>query len=170
MRFFGAADQHSLYFLANWRKGGVQRSGVFGELIGDACHGRGRGIQFELKNGRLTGNRNLPGARCRSTWSKIRSPAGFDRCSAASRGRAARIIPSRCLISGFGGLLVEFCRCGSRADNEDCCVFRFMISSSLEVTSSFRRAHFVAVGWSMIRKSGYRFSEKIMLKQKDRVG
>ena len=24
--------------------------------------------------------------------------------------------------------------------------------------------------WSMIRKSGYRFSEKIMLKQKDRVG
>ena len=90
MRFFGAADQHSLYFLANWRKGGVQRSGVFGELIGDACHGRGRGIQFELKNGRLTGNRNLPGARCRSTWSKIRSPAGFDRCSAASRDRAAR--------------------------------------------------------------------------------
>jgi hypothetical protein len=26
------------------------------------------------------------------------------------------------------------------------------------------------VHWSMIRKSGYRFSEKIMLKQKDRAG
>jgi len=27
----------------------------------------------------------------------------------------------------------------------------------------------VAVDWSMIRKSGYRFSEKIMLKQKHRA-
>jgi hypothetical protein len=26
MRFFGAADQHSLYFLATWCKGGVQGS------------------------------------------------------------------------------------------------------------------------------------------------
>jgi hypothetical protein len=33
-------DQHSLYFLATWRKGGVQRSGTFGEFIPDACHRR----------------------------------------------------------------------------------------------------------------------------------
>jgi hypothetical protein len=33
-------DQHSLYFLATWRKGGVQRSGTFGEFIRDACHRR----------------------------------------------------------------------------------------------------------------------------------
>jgi hypothetical protein len=46
-----------------------QRSGVFGELIPDACHRRG--IQLELQNGRLTGNRNLRRARCRTTWSKI---------------------------------------------------------------------------------------------------
>jgi hypothetical protein len=94
MRFFGAADQLSLYFLATWRKGGVQRSGVFRELIGDACHERGPRIRFELQNGHLTGTRNLRRDRASSTWSKIRPPAGFDRCSATSRDRAAHRDPS----------------------------------------------------------------------------
>src|SRR6202158_5033135 len=94
MRFFGAADRHSLYFFATWRKGGVQRSGAFGELIGDGCRGTGPRIRFELQNGRLTGTRNLPRARCSSTWSKIPPPTGFDRCSAATRDRAAHHYPS----------------------------------------------------------------------------
>jgi hypothetical protein len=94
MRFFGAADQHSLYFLANWRKGGVQRSGIFGELIPDACDRRGPSIQFELQNGRLTGDRKLRRARCRSTWSKIGA--------AQHPGIEQRaIFPSCCLILRF---------------------------------------------------------------------
>ena len=48
-RFFGAADRHSLYFLATWRKGGVQRSGTLGELIGDACRGTGPGSGLNSK-------------------------------------------------------------------------------------------------------------------------
>jgi len=49
MRSFGAADQHSLYFLATWCKGGVQGSGAFDEFIRDACHRRGPSIWFELQ-------------------------------------------------------------------------------------------------------------------------
>jgi hypothetical protein len=33
-----------------------------------------------------------------------------------------------------------------------------------------RSEHFIVDLWSMIRKSGYRFSGKIMLKQKDGAG
>ena len=65
----------------------VRRSG---ELIGDVCRGTGPRIRFELQNARLTGNRNLRTARCSSNCSKIRPPAGFDRCSATSRDRARR--------------------------------------------------------------------------------
>ena len=84
-------DQHSLYVLATWRKGGVQRSGTFGEFIRDACHRRDPS-GLNSKMAALTGTRNLRSARCGST--KIRPPAGFDGCSAASRDRAARYYPS----------------------------------------------------------------------------
>jgi hypothetical protein len=93
MRFFGAADRRSLYFLATWRKGGVQRAGAFREFIGDACHGRAPRIRFGTPKWPLAGTRNFQRACCYSTWSKIRSPTGFDRCSAASGDRAVRRYP-----------------------------------------------------------------------------
>jgi hypothetical protein len=58
MRFFGAADQRSLHFLATWcneSKGPEP----FREFIGDAHHGRAPRIRRELQNGRLAGTRIL---------------------------------------------------------------------------------------------------------------
>ena len=64
------------------------------EFIGDAVLRKGPRIRFELQNGCLAGTHSLQRSGCNSTWSNIRPPAGFDRCSAASRDRAARHYPS----------------------------------------------------------------------------
>ena len=64
------------------------------EFIGDAVLRKGPRIRFELQNGCLAGTHSLQRSGCNSTWSKIRPPAGFDRCSAASRDRAARQLSS----------------------------------------------------------------------------
>jgi hypothetical protein len=85
MRFFGAADQRSLYFLANWRKGGVHRSGVFGEFILMRVT---EGAQAFSLNFKMVASPGIVLAEGSLPLNLVE-----DRCSAASRDRAVRHNP-----------------------------------------------------------------------------
>jgi hypothetical protein len=58
------------------------------------CHARAQGSDLNSKMAASQELTALQRSGCNSTWPKIRPPVGCDRCSAASRDRAARHYPS----------------------------------------------------------------------------
>ena len=94
MRFFGAADR--VAYTSCVRGAKEEAKGIEPLDCSSGCASLKR-PQGSGLNSKLATAHELAtcGARCNSTWLKIRSPAGFDRCNATSRDQAPRHFPKR---------------------------------------------------------------------------